>query len=211
MTRATRLTELGAATLFEAAGKKGALPPRLRPVTGGAFAGPARTARVPAGENLTLHHMVPTLRSGEVLVVDGGGHLETALWGDVMAAAALTQGCAGLVVDGAIRDATQIQAMGLSVHAAGLAVPGPAKDKLGETDISLVLGAACVSPGDWIIADADGVVCVAQADLDAVIAAAEARATSEAALIDDLRSKRTTTLTALGLREAVSAESTKVL
>ena len=61
MTTTTRLAALGAATAFETAGQVGGLPSRLSRIAGCPFAGPARTARVPTGENPALHQMLPTL------------------------------------------------------------------------------------------------------------------------------------------------------
>lgn len=191
------------ASLFEAAGRRGALDPGIRAVWPGArLSGPARTARVPVGENLTLHCILPELRPGEVLVVDAGGARDIAIWGEVMAVAAQAHGCAGLVVDGAVRDGAALARRGFPVFARGLAIPGPGKSQAGETDIPVRIGGCAVHPGDWIVGDGDGVVALPAPEAGHIRSAAEDREAREAALMAQLARGQTTTLAALGLEPA---------
>ncbi len=191
------------ASIYEAAGKRGALDPGIRPVWPGArISGKARTLSVPPGENLSLHMVLPSLADGDVLVVDAGGATHIAIWGEVMAVAAQAQGCAGLVVDGAVRDSDAMARCGFPVFALGIAIPGPGKDKAGEADIPVTVGGCAIHPGDWIVGDSDGVVAIPRAEASKVRSAALERQAWEGALMADLRDGRTTTMEALGLAPA---------
>lgn len=200
MTVAARLAAFGTATIFEAAGKRGAMSGVIRAVWPGArVVGRARTVTTPAADNLSLHWVLPDLQPGDVLVVDAQGDVQTAVWGDVMTAAAQAVGVAGLVVDGAVRDVAAIAASAFPVFARGVAIPGPAKAQQGQIDGAIICGGTKVRSGDWILGDADGVVVVAADQIEPVLAAAKGREDAERAMIARLRAGQTTTLVELGL------------
>jgi len=95
---------------------------------------------------------------GRVLVIDGGGSTRCAMLGDLLAAKAAENGWAGVVVFGVIRDCVAIAALDLGVKALGTC---PRKtDKLGQglRDVAVQFGGLQICPGDWLCADADGVV-----------------------------------------------------
>lgn len=191
------------ASLFEAAGKRGALEPAIKPVwLGAACQGPARTVRVPRGENLSLHRILPELHARDVLVVDAQGALDIAIWGEVMAVAAQARGCAGLVVDGEVRDVAAMAARGFPVFARGVAIPGPLKDLPGEVDVQITVGGVSIAPSDWVVGDGDGVVALPQAEAAAIGERARVREAAEDALMKDLAAGVTTTLSALRLAPA---------
>ena len=86
-------------------------PVGLRPFhRSGALLGIALTVRTRAGDNLVIHEALEMLKTGDVLVVDGGGDESRALVGEIMKAIAESKGCAGFVIDGAIRDAAAFRA-----------------------------------------------------------------------------------------------------
>lgn len=97
---------------------------------------------------------------GDVLVVDGGGSLHTALCGDRIAAAAATNGWSGLIVHGAVRDSAALASIGLGIVATGTNPRKSAKDSTGETDVPVEFGGVVFSPGDTVFADEDGVLVV---------------------------------------------------
>ncbi|HEU4656037.1 MAG TPA: hypothetical protein VFR97_00865 [Capillimicrobium sp.] len=157
----------------------------LRPVGGAArLAGPARTLRylparndVAAGPNGPVARAaVEALRPGDVLVVDALGSLDAAVFGDMMGARARHLGAAGVVADGAVRDAAAFPALGLPVFARGTH-PAPSKVALvdWERDVAVQCGGCLVQPGDHVLADEDGVVIIPE-DAVAQLAAAAARA-----------------------------------
>ena len=134
---------------------------RIRPVWRGAtLAGPAFTARTPPGEHRAVREAADRAPAGAVLVIDGGGKVDCALWGDKMSKLALDRGLAGLVVDGAVRDVDGIEALGFPVFAVGSTPQPPARERGGELEVPIGCGGLSVRPGDYVYGDADGVVVV---------------------------------------------------
>ena len=165
------LEPLPTAELSDAAGSPIAMDARIRPVWRGArLAGPAFTVRTLPCEFRAVREAADQAPAGSVLVVDGGGELGCALWGDKMAALALERGLAGLVVDGPVRDVDGIEALGFPVFAAGIVPTGPWRERAGEQDIPIVCGGLEVRPGDYVYGDMDGVVVVARERHDEIVA-----------------------------------------
>lgn len=157
---------------------------------GGAMAGPAFTVRTRPGDNLMVHKALALMEPGDVLVVDGGGDLSNALMGELMLSHALARGAAGVVVNGAIRDRAWIRANALPVFAAGVNHRGPYKDGPGEINVPVAFGSMLVEPGDLVIGDDDGVLCVPFGDVEAVYAAARAKNEAEAKILADTEAGR---------------------
>lgn len=122
--------------------------------------GQARTVKCMVGDNGALHAAINIARPGEVLVVDAQGFMGRAVWGGLMTQAAIKKGIKGLVVDGAVRDRSEIIDLGFSCYARGSVPAGPHKGFGGAIDCSVSCGGVVVNPGDLIIADADGVAVV---------------------------------------------------
>lgn len=156
----------------------------LRPLhAGGAMAGAALTVRTRPGDNLLVHKALLLARPGDVLVVDGGGDLTNALVGELMLSHAMISGVAGVVIHGAVRDSTWIGANRLPVYAAGITHRGPYKDGPGEINVPVAFGGMVVEPGDLVLGDADGLLCVPFAQIEAVHAAARRKRDGEAATL----------------------------
>jgi regulator of ribonuclease activity A len=95
---------------------------------------------------------------GRVLVVDGGGSLRRALVGGNLAAAAARNGWAGVLVDGAVRDVAELAACNVGILAlASMPLPTVKRNE-GQADVAVLIQGVPVNPGDWLYADADGVV-----------------------------------------------------
>ncbi len=100
----------------------------------------------------------PSGRVGRVLVVDGGGSLRRALLGGNLGAAAAKNGWAGVVIDGAVRDSAELAVCDTGIRALAL-MPLPTERKApGQRDIAVQIQGVWVRPGDWLYADADGMV-----------------------------------------------------
>ncbi len=127
------------------------------------FAGTIETVRC-EGDNALLKGVLATPGKGRVLVVDGGGSLRTALMGDMIAASAVANHWAGVVINGAVRDVMALAGLDLGVKALGSNPRKSAKDGCGETGVPVVFGGAEFRPGAWIYSDEDGIV-VASRDL----------------------------------------------
>ena len=122
-----------------------------------AFAGNIRTIR--CHEDIALmRDVVRQPGHGNVLVIDGGGSMACALFGDVMAANASRNGWAGLVIYGAIRDGVEIDAMDIGVKALGTVPNRGARTGAGEVDVPVSFGGITFTPGLRLVADEDGVI-----------------------------------------------------
>ena len=146
---------------------------------GGVLAGPALTVKTRPGDNLMIHKSIQLARPGDVIVVDGGGDLTNALIGELMASSMIRAGVAGIVINGAIRDAGWIAAHDFPVYAAGVTHRGPYKDGPGEINGTIALDGMVIEPGDLILGDEDGLVCVPYSLLDEVLAATQAKHAAE--------------------------------
>ncbi|MEO2134546.1 ribonuclease E activity regulator RraA [Microbacterium sp.] len=122
-----------------------------------AFDGPVRTIRCHR-DNALVKATLATPGEGAVLVIDGGGSLESALVGDLIAASAVANGWAGLIVHGAIRDRVAIAALDLGVKALGSNPRKSAKAGVGELDVPVEIAGVVFRPGARVWADADGVL-----------------------------------------------------
>ena len=164
---------LPTALLCDVAPEPIALLPRVRRLWRGAtLAGPAVTVRTPPGQLASVRQALDGAQRGDVIVVGCGGSLATALWGDRMSRLALERGVAGLVVDGAVRDADGIEELRFPVFAAGVVPTPPGRDVLGEVGHPIECAGRLVSPGDFVYGDGDGVVVVPAALHDEVVAKA---------------------------------------
>ncbi|WP_298943341.1 ribonuclease E activity regulator RraA [uncultured Microbacterium sp.] len=121
------------------------------------FDGPIRTVRCHR-DNALVKQILATPGEGAVLVVDGGGSLESALVGDLIAASAVAHGWAGIVVHGAIRDRAVIATLPLGVKALGSNPRRSAKSGVGEVDVPVVIAGVRFTPGRHLWADADGIL-----------------------------------------------------
>lgn len=131
----------------------------LRPFyKGTTMAGSAITVRTASGDNLFIHKALDLLQPGDVVVVDGGGDLTRALVGEIMTAIAAKRGAAGMVIDGAIRDAGVLMTSSFPCFARTAIHRGPYKNGPGAINVPVVVGGMVVSPGDIVVGDEDGVV-----------------------------------------------------
>ena len=186
------LAGFGAATIYEASGIDGALDPAIRPVFRGArIAGRALPVRTHPADNLPLHLAVEQAQPGDVLVVDGRQEL-CGYWGEVLAVAARVRGIAGLVIDGGVRDIVEQEELGFPVFARGVCVRRTGKSFPGIVNRPLTVGGVHVSPGDAVVADADGVVVLPPEAVEATITASQERLAKEAAFMERIRAGEAT-------------------
>ena len=122
-----------------------------------AFDGPVRTIRCHR-DNALVKELLATPGEGAVLVIDGGGSLESALVGDLIAASAGENGWAGIIVHGAIRDRVAIGELPLGVKALGSNPRKSAKAGVGEVDVPVEIAGVVFRPGAHVWADADGIL-----------------------------------------------------
>ncbi|MBP3194210.1 MAG: ribonuclease E activity regulator RraA [Cardiobacteriaceae bacterium] len=121
------------------------------------FSGKIRTIRC-FRDNGLVKKTLNSPSTGEVLVVDGGGSLASALIGDQIAEAGRKNGWAGAVVFGVIRDSSTINTMDFGIKALGTNPKKSAKDGQGQTGIPLSFGNIEFKEGDFIYCDEDGIL-----------------------------------------------------
>lgn len=175
-----QLRDLGTATIYEAQGAKGALDSGMKPIDPTVrLAGPALTVDARPADNLILHYAVLKAKPGDVLVVDAKAFMEAGPWGDVLTLQAMKLGIAGLVINGCVRDANLIIDLGFPVFCRGLSIKGTGKNQPGKVNVPITIGDAVIRPGDIIVGDRDGLVVVAQDEVDMAIASSIAREEKE--------------------------------
>jgi 4-hydroxy-4-methyl-2-oxoglutarate aldolase len=170
------LSKFSPATIHEAQGKLGALDYQIKPIKPGLkLCGPAITAECHIGDNLMIFEAINLAKPGDVLVVNGGNNPNQGGFGDVLAAACVGRGIAGLVINAGVRDGRGLREIGFPVFSLGLCMKGTSKDTLGAINYPVVVGGELIAPGDIISADDDGVVVVREKNIAKLIAACEER------------------------------------
>ncbi len=184
--------EFQAAILADVAGRRGAmhgriqaLQPRMK------VAGPALTIEVRPGDNLMIHAAMAMAKPGDVLVIDGKGDQNSALMGTIMMTACRQLGIAGVIVDGAVRDSLEIDEMDFPVFSVGTNPNGPTKNIGGRIGHPITCGGVTVCAGDFVLADADGVVVVEREKLASLIPAAHKKVEDEAKRIAQIKEGKT--------------------
>jgi 4-hydroxy-4-methyl-2-oxoglutarate aldolase len=174
------LARLGSANVYEAAGRRGLVAADLRRIVPGSrAAGAARTVRCGAGDNLMVHAAMAAVRPGDVLVVTMPEPEPVALVGDLLATQAKVQGAVAVLVDGAVRDVEELEELGLPIWARYVSIRGATKAAVGAIDERVEVGGQQIDPGDVVVLDGDGVVCVARERVDEVLNAALEREEAE--------------------------------
>jgi regulator of ribonuclease activity A len=134
------------------------LPPVFQSYGGrAAFAGTVVTVKC-FEDNTSVKALLEGPGQGRVLVVDGGASLRRALVGGNIAAAAARNGWAGVVVDGCVRDVAELAQADVGIRAlAQMPLPTDRK-QAGQVEVPVLVQGVAVRPGDWLVADADGIV-----------------------------------------------------
>jgi 4-hydroxy-4-methyl-2-oxoglutarate aldolase len=171
----------GVATVHEAMGRSGLVGASLRPLQDGVrIAGSAVTVLCWPGDNLMIHAAVEQCREGDVLVVTTTSPSLDGSFGELFATALQHRGVRGLVTTGGVRDVRELRAMGFPVWSAAINAQGTVKATAGSVNVPIPVGGVVIHPGDVIVADDDGVLCVPRRDAQATLEAAAARVEKEA-------------------------------
>ena len=163
--------------------------PDLRPMHGHGtpLAGPAYTVRTRPGDNLFVHKAIDLASPGDVLVVDAGGECTNAIVGEMMLTHAETRGLAGAVIYGAIRDSGHVGQHPFPVFACGVTHRGPFQSGPGEVNVPIAIAGMVIEPGDLILGDDDGTLCIPFDQLDEVYPLAAERLARENAQRERVR------------------------
>lgn len=150
--------------------------------------GRAITVSLPVGENAAVLDAIKACQKGDVLVVDAKGDMNRAVAGDFVISLMQKLGVAGLIVDGVIRDIESVKALDFPVFCKGTTAVAGVKNGGGLVNIPISIGQTVVTPGDFIFADADGVVVVPQEDIFEVVERTKAKLESDAKRESDVLS-----------------------
>lgn len=179
---------LASSNVADAMGRFGFMDPGIQPRSGLSLCGLAVTVNARPGDNLMVHKTLQVAEPGDIVVVSTNGNTSSAVFGELMCRTAIARGLGGIVVDGAIRDAEGMAALGFSAFSRTVTPGGCDKDGPGEINVPVSCGGVAVHPGDVIVGDRDGIAVVPRADAAEVLELVRALVENEERRVAEIQS-----------------------
>lgn len=164
------LANFGVATLSDAQDGTGLMNQYIRPIQSGAsIAGTAVTVECISPDNLMIHAALEFCKRGDVLVVSTPQNVVSGFFGELMANAAKKRGVVALIIDGGVRDIKAVRDLGFPIWSKYICAKAPTKNNPGNVNQTITCGNVNVNPGDFIVADDDGVIVISRKNIKIVL------------------------------------------
>lgn len=178
---------LAAANLADAMGRFNFMDPGIQSRTRLPMCGLAVTVQCRPADNLMVHKALQVAEPGEIVVVNTGANITSAVFGELMCTTAHAKGLGGIVVDGAIRDVDGIAALGVPAFSRSVSPGGCDKDGPGEINVPISCGNTVVMPGDIIVGDTEGIAVIPRDHADEVLSLVRALMERETKRIAEIK------------------------
>ncbi len=182
------LAKFPVALLGDGYGRRAIMDAGIKPLNPASkMIGSAITVETHPADNLMIHAGIALAKEGDVLVINAHGSTSNGIFGDLLCNVCVKKKLAGVIMDGAVRDCTELIESGLPVFTRGVNPMGGEKDGPGQVNLSTSCGGVVVNPGDIIIGDADGIIVIPQSDVQAAAAGAQAKVDAEEKRMEQIR------------------------
>lgn len=184
-----KLAEIGAATIYEARGRKGLVDEDfIQLIPGSKVAGPAKTVICAQDDNRGVHEICSVIEPGDIAVLTMPEAAPVALIGELLVTQLQVAGAAGILCDASVRDVETLRDMGLPIWTKWIRARGATKDDRGQVGVPVSIGGTTIENGDVVIMDADGIATVPARAVDEAVELGIAREEKEAGLRERWRS-----------------------